>query len=260
MALSWSSKKRLSYLLIVFLFIIAVSSLIGIFIFYKFYKGTCFDKKQNQKETGIDCGGPCGPCAYGLKDPVIIWTRFLKQTDDPDSHKYSIAALINNPNLNWGSEEIAYSFKLFDENNLLLAEREGKTFLNPKQEFIIFENSINTGEKESKKAFASIYPINNWKYLQKSPPEFTVTKKTFDKNSGILEIELKNESSYDVSNIFVSADLADKDGNIFAASATKIDRISAFSKEKAFFTWLVKFSEEPSQIEVIPRINLMENN
>lgn len=255
MALSWKARKQIFYFLIVF-FILAVGAVLFGFITHgKFSKGTCFDDKKNQGEEQADCGGPCNPCPYNLKEPVVIWTRFFRENGA--NNTYDIAAKIENPNKNWGSKELIYSFKLYDKDDILITEKEGKTFINPGEKIIIFENSIFSGSREPKRVSFKV-SRNKWEYSERLSPDFLVVKKEFNKSSSVLTAEVKNNSAIDAKNIYVTAALMDKNGNVFAITSTKIDNILSGEKETAVFSWQTLFQNEPSLIEVIPRMDIME--
>lgn len=253
MPLSWNTKNKLKYFSIFFLFILLIAGFVSLIIYFKYFEPSCFDKKQNQNETGIDCGGKCSPCAENLKEPLILWTRFLKEKNGEMS--YDAAALVENPNPHWASSEINYEFKLFGDNNILISERKGKTFLNPKEKFIIFENSIEA-QIEPKIAILNIRKINNWMYETKEKPDFIITKKSFEIESSILEAKIKNNSPEDLAEVFLTAELIDENGNVFAVSSSKIKNLGAYSEKEAIFTWQERFEKEPSQIEILPRVNL----
>lgn len=230
--------------------------IVGFFAWKYYSQGTCFDNRQNQKETGVDCGGPCDPCPVNLKEPLTLWTRFFPEGGEQNS--YDAAALIENLNYEWGSEKINYSFKLYDKDNILIVERRGGTFLNPKERVLIFENGIATGQRIPTRIVFNIERIDNWKYTKKIPPSFTVLKKDFEQKSSLLEIEIKNNSSDDLQNVYLTAALLNKEGNVFAASATKIDNLSALSISEASFTWREIFEKEPVKIEIFPRVNIIK--
>lgn len=256
MSFSWKTKKQLTY------FGIAAAILIltaGFFIFSGNSKGTCADGNKNQNEEEIDCGGKCDPCPRNLSEPIALWTRFFKKNDKENT--YDIAAFVKNPNLEWGSKNLNYSFKLFNQDNILIIEKNGKTFINPGEQFIIFENAINAQKAEPYRATITIEPVKKWQYFAgKLKPQFLITKNKFNRQSSTLETEIKNNSEFDARDIYLTAKLINKDGNVFAVSETKIDSLSAEEKSEAFFTWQKIFSDEPSQIEIIPRINLMDAN
>ena len=64
---------------------------------------TCFDKVQNQDETGVDCGGVCAAeCAvtYNPESLGIVDTTFVP---GGDKDVYDVVAKIHNPNDELGS-------------------------------------------------------------------------------------------------------------------------------------------------------------
>lgn len=253
MAISWRVRKQLSYLLAVILFFGIIA---GFFVWKYYSRGTCFDNRQNQKETRVDCGGPCDPCPVNLKEPLILWQRFFSEGNGQNT--YDAAALMENLNYEWGTEEINYSFKFYDKDNILIVERKGKTFLNPKERALIFENGLAAGQRIPTRIVFTVERIDNWKYTKKIIPQFIVLKKNFEQKSSLLEIEIKNNSSENLQNVYLTAALLNKDGNIFAASATKIDNLSALSTSEASFTWREIFDKEPVKIEIFPRVSVMK--
>jgi len=251
MAFSWRVRKQLSYLSVV---ILALVLIVGFFAWRQFSGGTCFDNKQNQKETGADCGGPCLPCPVGLKEPILLWVKFFPINDTV----YDVAALIENLNYNWSSERIVYAFKLYDKDNVLIIERDGTTFLNGKETAFLFESGLRTGQRKPSRAVLEIEPVKIWKYTEKFSPQFIVAKKNFNPSSSLLEIEIKNDTSSSFADIYLFAALFDKENNAFAASATKIDRIAGIASQKANFTWQKKFDSEPSRIEIYARVKVIK--
>ncbi len=251
MALSWRTKKQVFYFLLLVLFFALIFSL---FFLIKFSGGTCFDNKKNQGESGIDCGAVCSPCPVNLKEPLVLWSRFFKS--NPEKDTYDAVALVENLNHKWESENIFYTFKLYDQNNILIVEKKGNSFLNSKEKALIFENGVYAGKRKPAKSVLIIEPILNWKYTKKIPPNFIVTKKDFKPESSLLEAEIKNDANSDFDNLYLNAVLTDENDNAYAASATKIDHITSGKKAEANFTWSYKLENQPAKIEIFSRVNL----
>lgn len=251
MALTWRTKKQVFYFLLLILFFAVIFSL---FFLIKFSGGTCFDNKKNQGENGIDCGGPCSPCPANLKEPLILWNRFFKSS--PEENTYDAAALVENLNQEWESENIFYAFKLYDQNNILIVEKKGNSFLNAKEKALIFEGGMYVGKRRPARSALVIEPVANWKYAKKIPLNFIVTKKNFNLESSLLEVEIKNDANSDFKDMYLNAVLTDQNDNGYAASATKIDHITAGGTAEASFTWPYKLETEPAKIEIFSRINL----
>jgi len=104
---------------------------------------TCFDGVMNQGETAPDLGGPChylNPA--DLKTLSLQWARAF-----PVVHGlYSAVAYVENPNLFGGVRDAKYVFRLYDDRNVLIAERYGKTFVPPGTVIPIFEGNLKVGQ------------------------------------------------------------------------------------------------------------------
>lgn len=115
--------KQLIYLSILLLiFIIPLISLVAI----KKFSGTCDDGIKNQRETGIDCGGPCPPCE--LKEKIIV--RSVHSLINRNQ-TFDIIAKIENHNQDLGLKNLKYQFLIYDINNVLKDKIDGETVLFP---------------------------------------------------------------------------------------------------------------------------------
>ena len=107
----------------------------GGLIYYFQPEPTCFDKRQNQDEESVDCGGSCAPCSEKIHDLTILWSRVFSVREG----SYDAAALVENQNQFLASKKLVYAFKLYDKDNILVAIRENFTFVNAGEKLIIFE-------------------------------------------------------------------------------------------------------------------------
>lgn len=249
----WASARKLFYTLSVIVFFMLIVA--GIY-FSRYYRApTCTDGKQNQNEEGIDCGGSCAVvCTASVADPIILWSRTF-----PVTHGlYNAVAYIENPNANLGVKSVAYRFKLYDEENILVAERVGKAFIAPNERFAIFESRINTGERVPKRAFFEFIKFSDWTKLDKEMPKIFVRGEKFSNTavSSRVDATLQNGTIVDISDINVVAIVYDKNDNAVAVSATQVDKLKADSSYTVAFTWDVPFQSSPSRVEVIPRVDL----
>ena len=120
----WANKMRTMYIT-GFILLVALLSAPSV------YKAltpplTCNDGIMNRGETAPDLGGPChflNPA--DLKPLVNQWARSFAIVPG----LYSSVAYIENPNPNGGIRQARYIFKLYDERNILVAERLGETFI-----------------------------------------------------------------------------------------------------------------------------------
>jgi hypothetical protein len=250
---TWATTRKAAYTFGVIMFFILIAA--GIY-FLRYYRApTCTDGKQNQNEEGVDCGGSCAViCPLSVADPITLWSRAF-----PVSHGiYNAVAYIENPNSKVGVKNVTYRFKLYDEENVLVAERIGKAFITPNERFAIFEPRISTGERIPKRAFFEFIQFSDWTKLDKDMPKILVRgehSSNFD-TSPRVDATLQNGTIVDIHDINVVALVYDKNDNAMAVSSTKVDNLKADSSYDVAFTWDVPFPSEPARVEVIPRVDL----
>ncbi len=224
--------------------IIAVSffvfwGLVGFGISRFFVEGpTCFDKVQNQKEEGADCGGPCKPCP-----PVLEKIKVLKiKAIQAQAQSFDLLAQIENPNQEYGAPQVFYQFEIFDKNGASLKKVDGSTFVFPKQTKYIIESPVNLAEVPTKVTFsiknASWEKLLNFSNIgleiyDKKYNEMARGQSYFSEASGVLE----NASSFDYEKVEIIVVLYDNKDDIinFARTEQKTVRIG----DKRFFkvTW-----------------------
>ena len=252
--MSWSTSRKLLYLLGG---LIAVSAVIFYFAYPLIKENpTCTDGNQNGKELGVDCGGTCANlCSSQVRPVSILWHRIFEVTPGV----YDVVGYIENQNADSGVPKLLYRFKLYDEKNVLVAERDGKTYLGPNQTSAIFEGQVRTGERVPKRVFLEFEEGYNWVKIDSraSKISFSVEDKNLTDVSTApnLSASVKNNSLFDLKNVEVVAILRDADDNAIAVSKTVIEDMPKQSSGTVFFTWLKPFPLVPSRIEIVPRVD-----
>ncbi len=254
--LGWAAKRRLMYFFgAVFLLLIVTS--IPLFLYLN-QPPTCTDGKQNADEFGVDCGGWCpNLCSSQMDNLLVHWSRLFKVQDGV----YDVIAFVENPNMNAGLEELIYKFKLYDEKNILVEEKFGKIFVNPKEEFIIFESGIRTGERVPKRVFMEV--LEDYTWIQPNRNDINITD-LYTRNHRMenlntrprLRASVVNDSPFPIENVEVTAILFDIDDNAIAVSATVVDLIPQYGSTDVVFTWKEPFATTPVKIDILPRVNL----
>jgi len=251
--MSWASKRRSTYIAIVF--VIALIILVPIIFFTLNEEPTCLDDKQNGNEIGIDCGGSCEKlCSVQTLDPVTIWSKSFKISESI----YNSVAYVENPNLEGGILKIPYVFKLFDDKNLLIAERKGFTFILPNTITPIFEGTIFTGERVPVKTFFEFSEQFEWSRYGNKGKDLSVSdiKLSNADISPRVDATLSNSSISDVYNVEVVAIVFDSSDNAIAVSSTFVETLPNRSSRNIVFTWPNKFDLKPSRVEVIHLVPL----
>ncbi|MEO8637693.1 MAG: vWA domain-containing protein [Candidatus Taylorbacteria bacterium] len=250
----WASNRKLSY---IGAFFVLVFIGIALPIFFTVYEApTCFDLKQNQKELGVDCGGPCSIlCINQALSPIILWQRAFKVTPGV----YNAVAFIENPNLDSSTNDLPYVFKLYDDKGILIYERKGKTDIPQNKIFPIFESRIATGTQIPSRVTFEFSRLPVWEIDTNEPPQVKVASQTLDESGQFpqLKATIENRSSTTLQGVEVVALVYDSNGNAQAVSRTFIDTLDKNSSQDVVFTWpsSIDFGEgiceKPSDVMIV---------
>ncbi len=246
--MTWAQKRK-----IFIVGIIALAIVIPVFYFStKKPAPTCTDKIQNGEEEGIDCGGPaCEKCLGEIKDISVGWIKpFLVSKG-----KYEVGVFIQNPNVFAGLAFLPYTIKLYDEKNVLVAVREGKTFLNTGERTLIFEPNISTGERIADRATIDFGKNLNWKRIEKAKPNLAIVDRSFENiPSPIFSVTVENKELLPVYDVLATAAIFGPNEKVLAVSSTNISSIPSGEARKAVFTWREPFLEETLKQEIFIRV------
>lgn len=237
---SWRFKRQLLYVVIV-LTIIFIP--VVIYLSVTAPVPSCFDGIKNQKELGIDCGGGCAlVCKNEVSDMKVLWQRaFPVQTG-----QYDLVALVENPNNDFFAKSFDYKFEIFNSENKVVLEKNGKGFANPRERFIIFEPKIFLGNKSPAHVFLE---ISNVKWARK--PNYIKQQIQVQDQRLIpaplprLSATLVNNLPLDIPNVEAVATILSEKDNIIAVSSTKIGTLSSGRPQRIFFTWPQGLPEPP---------------
>lgn len=252
--MSWSTRRKLLYL---FMVLIITTGLAFYFLYPVFKENpTCIDNKQNGTELGVDCGGVCtNLCSTQVYPVSILWSRAFPVA----TGLYDVLGYVENQNADAGVAETLYRFKFYDDKNILVGERDGRTYLGPNQTSAIFEGEIKTGERIPKRVFLEFEDGYRWKKTDRRLEKISLAvnnKNLIDTSTKpYLSASIANNSLVDLKNVEVPVILLDSEDNAIAVSKTVINILPKQSSKDVFFTWLSPFQGEVSRIEIIPRVN-----
>lgn len=257
---SWAAKRKL--LVILSLVIIALLFII-LFVKPQFeVEATCFDGIQNGKESGIDCGGSCSRfCSISALPLITTWTRAFEVIPG----RYNAIAIVENQNTDAAIYAISYEFKLYDDNNVFIARRTGKTYILPNNQTAIFAPAILVGDRVPTRADFSFTETPLWLQTPKDAgqgitPSVSniLVEDPFTKPT--LTATIRNNSRFNLTNFDVVAVLYDTDNNAIGASTTFIESLKEGETYDVFYTWQKPFTEEPVRIEILPQVNVFDLN
>ena len=258
MSLSWSSKRKLFYFSIVFGAIV-VALVILIYPYFN-KEPTCFDKKMNGSESGIDCGGTCEKvCTQEALQLVTLWTAPFEVTPG----KYNVMAYIENQNRESGIPAINYEFKLYDAENIFIGRTSGTTFITSNDRTAIFAPGVETGNRIPARATFQFTSFPTWLKISRDQrnalavsAEDQLLSNPFDHPK--LEAMIVNKTLTEMKNLEVFAILYDENDNVMNVSKTLIDVLPKNSKAPVVFTWPKPFAKRPTKIDIFPQVNVFE--
>lgn len=246
----WRYRRQLIYLFSVIGFFLVVG--LAVYFIYK-PEPTCFDNKQNQDEEGVDCGGPCQlACVQSVIPLKTYWTRPLKTADGV----FDVASLVENQNQDLGIRKLFYTIYFYDGDNVLITTREGETFVNPGEKFLLFESNIKTGVRDIKKTFIEFSRDIQWEKATLVQPVVSVERKEFvNEEKPRLRLRVVNTSLDRLRDVKIMVVMSDNYGNAFAASSSFVDSLAVGESKDVFLTWPKQFLNSPSYIDSYWRLN-----
>lgn len=214
---------------------------------------TCFDGIMNQGETYTDMGGPCEILDPRTLTPhAVLWSRpfFVR------NGVYSAAAYIENPNADAGVVEAPYRFQLYDSKNVLVAERQGTTYIVPGTVTPVFERQIDVGARTATRAFFELGSPLTWQRLVDMGDEVGVSNKILEtpETAPRLTATVHNNNVALRQNLTIFAVVFDTAGNAIGASQTIVDRLAGNETRDIVFTWAQPFDRQVGRVDIIPSI------
>lgn len=254
---SWRARRQLAALLVVFIFL-------GAFVAVAYWRfkplPTCTDNRKNQSELAIDCGGPnCEPCE--LKHPkevAVIWARAIPVNEDT----YDVAAFVRNSNEILASPSFEYRFSLYDDNGLV-GERFGETYLYPQERPYIVEANIHVERRPTRVEFAVVKA--EWNIYKESTPsvvvhgkEYRLETETASTSRSVVESVLANDTSFDLKRVDVNFLLFDAKENLIGVNKTIVERFLTRTTREVRTVWPEAIEETVSSLIVEPRVNVFD--
>ena len=246
---------RLIKQFLIALIYLIIAVLLGVLIYYAFIKApeTCSDSKQNQNETGIDCGGVCAACKENITGEAL---QFMEQAFVPAGNgKYDVLARVYNPNDVEGASSFTYTAVLKDSGGNVLAARSGKSYILPQENKYILELNLATTATPATAAFTvdSVEWARFSGYQEK--PAVNIYQKSYSEISsgaGFGEVKglLMNESSYDFRSIIVKVILRDSVGSPLAFNSTEIRTVLSSEERDFRLVWPSAFPGVVEKVEM----------
>lgn len=242
--MSWAGRRKGLYIGTSLIVLLALAGAVGYAWFSR--PATCADGARNGNEQGVDCGGACARvCEGDALAPVVLWSRAFELAPGV----YTAAAYIENRNGSMFARNVRYVFRLFDDRNVLIAERSGMATLAPTRFIPIIEANIATGNRAPARAFFELSSAPMWE--RGEAPDVEIVGQVFDENARRVALTVRNASLRDVEGMPVAAVLFDASGTAQAASVSVVPRLKKGAQEAVVFTWPSAFAAPIVEAQVI---------
>lgn len=245
--------------LIIIFIVLSILASIGFLIYWKNFRPTCFDGKQNGREEGIDCGGPC---IKVCKEEFVFEKIEIKELEFvEEGGKYDVVARLHNPNPGHGLEKLDYKFILYN-NEEEVGSRQGETYILPSEEKYVVEAGLEINarplrvELELKEGepqkFSETYPKLEVVNERHSYPE--ESGKYFQ-----TRFQIVNRSTYDFEVIDLTVVVRSEDGEIIALNKGYINSMVPQGVRDHEFFWPREIPyDDDAAVEVEARSNVFD--
>ncbi len=253
--MSWAGRRRVIVLTVVGAVILAFLITVGIATFYK--TPTCTDNKQNQDETGIDCGGACSYlCREEQLPPTILFTKAIQNGEG----RTDVVALVENKNVAAAAKGVPYRLTLYGADQTLIQQVTGTLDLPPGSVVPVFVPGIASGKQVVAGAFLEIEDTApHWFSLTYDPrimPKVSTPTLSGTLDLPRVETVFINASAINLTNVRAIVFVRSTGGEIIAASSTLLPVVPAQGQATAVFTWNAPFKSKPTALQVVPVIPL----
>jgi hypothetical protein len=251
--MSWSSRRQFS--IIAALAFAVFVPIVGVAVYFLWERPSCEDGIQNGGERDVDCGGPCRlVCTREANPPTVLWVRPFEVAPG----WYNVVALIENSNAAARADGLAYRVRVYDEDEVAVAEREGILGLDPQSVLPVVELGLETGARRGVRAsFEWLGAEPRWVTAAPEARLIVVADERIEEQ-GIeprVRASVQNIGVLPVEGIAVVAVAYGPDGNAIAASRTLVNRLEGGESRPVVFTWPAPWPAEATGLEVIPVYN-----
>lgn len=246
--MNWSTRRKLAYGVSIFLIITVV--FLYTFRNRLFPRPTCFDKKQNAYESGVDCGGTCSlKCAQDVIPLTVKWSRALLTSPNT----YDIVAMISNKNIDNTTRSLGYSFIIYDDSGQVITTVTGSTTAPIDGDFPIIRQNVKLTQKP-KEVITQLIDGPHFKVKEK-PTSPTIRQVNERYEAGSIPrvyASIINTKRITISNLPIRVILYDMYDNAMASGETFIPFLGKEEMKNISFTWDMPFEQAPTRISIYP--------
>lgn len=252
--MNWDTKRKLLYALSL---TVVISALIVLTMYDTLFPAPrCNDGKQNGYETGVDCGGGCAlRCTQEVSPLSVVWAKSVRS----GKNLYDLVALVSNANIDNASQELKYTFTLYDDVGKVLGSLSGTTVAPLDGKFPIIMQNVPLA-KAPKNVVATLTDGPHFT-VEENPtsPTVRVLARRYEEGSiPRVYTTIANTKRVEINNLPVRVLLFDAFDNVYAVGQTIVPVLPKEGVQELIMTWNEPFNQKPVRIEVYPIFNPFE--
>jgi hypothetical protein len=213
-----------------------IAGVIASGIYWAKFRPTCFDGVKNGQEEGVDCGTlACGKACVAPVQAVQVQNVQLVKTPAGD---FDMAALVYNPNTDYGADMIDYTLVITDSYDQQISSQNSSFYILPGQTKYIVQTSLR--DIPDKSTARVIIKDADW---QKVGPgqnvNFIVGREatTLGANQTTYQAVITNQSNFDFDTIDISVVVFDSSGALMATNLTNFQTFLAKTDRSIQVSW-----------------------
>lgn len=256
-------RRTQKQLTIGFIFVLIIgSAAYGLIDKFFIIEATCFDKTQNGKEEGVDCG--LIACRVACESAIMPLNMLSQKLIEVRPGDYDFVTQVNNPNSLFGASRVKYELNLTDADSEKLFQKTGTFYILPGQtRFIIIPNirsdkiladtlfDIREVEWQKVETFEDIsFPLQRKIYT-------AIDKKSI---SSELEAVTLNNSDFNFDKVEVGVILFDDNNDIVAVNRTDIRTFLSRTERYFKVNWPVQLPASVTRQDIEVLTNVFENS
>ncbi len=245
----WARQRQFIIILLLGISAIIVVGFIGYKLFYK--APICTDGKQDGKEEGIDCGGPCPYLCAVSEAPLQV--RFARPIN-PAPGRTDFIAYVDNANANAGVQHAKYTMEVYGADQNLITRKVGTMTIPPSSTVPLYIPRVYEGGEAVSEAFLT-FSSSSIAWLRAEGKPVVPVPASIQVSNGPhprVIAELHNTVAHAYANLVVVATVFDANGNAIAASQTVVPTLPPQGNAPLTFTWNQPFSSAPARVEILP--------
>lgn len=249
--MDWATKRKVIYGVAAILIVIS-------FVVYQtrnilFPAPTCFDKKQNGYESGVDCGGICSlRCDSDISLVQVDWSRAIKSS----GNTYDFVAMLSNKNINSAPLSLSYTFVAYNKNGEIIKSVTGDTIVIVANSFPVIKQNVALSETPVK----VLLKLNQEPYYAtlENPKTQSIRVNNFSYEPGSITriyVDIENTTR----NIYLKLPIRmvafDEHDNAIAVGENILPSLDKEEKKQVVFVWHSPLLTSPTKVRAYPIIS-----